>query len=120
MTIGLVPAEYEISDGYVGAMGVSYETATAATLADAIEKAAVLNKRSEDSIKTSLLAGKLVAWCEGLNYAYTHRYAGVRRKRTLPPVGLVACDCGHTVPRAQAMSASQGSSCPDCYDRMSN
>jgi hypothetical protein len=32
----------------------------------------------------------------------------------------VRCACGHTVPRAQVMSASLGTSCPDCYDRMSD
>lgn len=28
------------------------------------------------------------------------------------------CDCGHYT--AHPMNASQGTSCPDCYDRMSN
>jgi len=32
---------------------------------------------------------------------------------------LTRCDCGHTVPRNLVMSASLGTSCPDCYDRMS-
>jgi len=32
----------------------------------------------------------------------------------------VRCDCGHTVSRSHVMSASLGTSCPDCYDRMSN
>ena len=41
-------------------------------------------------------------------------------KRNLPPTRLVTCDCGHAVPSAQVMSASSGSSCPDCYDRMSD
>lgn len=34
-------------------------------------------------------------------------------------VATVLCDCGHHVPRGLKMSASLGSSCPDCYDRMS-
>lgn len=29
------------------------------------------------------------------------------------------CDCGHTVEKSLAMIASLGTSCPDCYDRMS-
>ena len=33
---------------------------------------------------------------------------------------LVRCDCGHDVPRELVMAASLGSSCPDCYDRMSD
>lgn len=40
-------------------------------------------------------------------------------KKPLPPVEMVKCDCGHTVPRCTVMSTSTGSSCPDCYDRMS-
>ena len=29
------------------------------------------------------------------------------------------CSCGHTVPVLEVMSTSSGTSCPDCYDRMS-
>jgi len=36
-----------------------------------------------------------------------------------PAEELVRCDCGHSVPRALVMSASLGSSCPDCYDNWS-
>lgn len=32
---------------------------------------------------------------------------------------MVIADCGHRIPREQVMSASFGTSCPDCYDRMS-
>lgn len=32
---------------------------------------------------------------------------------------MVKCSCGHTVPRVSVMSASMGTSCPECYDRMS-
>jgi hypothetical protein len=34
--------------------------------------------------------------------------------------GYVKCDCGHSVPASQVMSASLGTACPDCYDRMSD
>jgi hypothetical protein len=30
------------------------------------------------------------------------------------------CSCGHTVPAAWVMFASLGTSCPDCYDRLSD
>ena len=36
-----------------------------------------------------------------------------------PLVETVECSCGHTIPRSQVMNASLGSSCPDCYDRLS-
>ena len=32
---------------------------------------------------------------------------------------FIECDCGHAVPRKLVMNASLGTSCPDCYDRMS-
>ena len=35
------------------------------------------------------------------------------------PAKMIRCDCGHSVPQAQVMSASLGTACPDCYDRMS-
>ena len=33
---------------------------------------------------------------------------------------MIKCSCGHTVPASWVMSANAGSSCPDCYDRMSD
>lgn len=56
------------------------------------------------------------------------RLSGIRVERAanppapkkLQPVEMVEADCGHIIPRRQLMSASMGSSCPDCYDRMSN
>lgn len=46
------------------------------------------------------------------------RIAAARRANQ-KSVELVKCSCGHTIPRTSIMSASLGSSCPDCYDRMS-
>lgn len=37
-----------------------------------------------------------------------------------PPVDLVRASCGHTVSRAVVMSASLGTACPACYDRLSD
>lgn len=39
--------------------------------------------------------------------------------RVTMPVEMRRCDCGHTVPVGSVMGASLGTSCPDCYDRMS-
>ena len=33
---------------------------------------------------------------------------------------LVRCDCGHECEAGLVMSASLGSSCPECYDKMSD
>jgi len=35
-------------------------------------------------------------------------------------VDMVRCDCGHYCERTLVMSASLGTACPECYDRMSN
>lgn len=35
-------------------------------------------------------------------------------------VETVRCDCGHSTPIGTVMNASMGTTCADCYDRMSN
>jgi len=35
-------------------------------------------------------------------------------------VSFKKCSCGHKIPDTLVMSASMGTSCPDCYDAMSN
>lgn len=42
------------------------------------------------------------------------------RKTARKTVEIVRCDCGHDVPRRMVMNASMGTSCPRCYDRMSD
>lgn len=116
----LNPSDYEISDGFVGSMGKTYTTATEETLWDAIEKAAERGNRSTDSVVDALLNGFSVAWCDSPNYYYDHAVGHIRRKKQNVTVALVKCDCGHSVPSAQVMSASRGTSCFDCYEKMSN
>jgi hypothetical protein len=41
-------------------------------------------------------------------------------KHKQPAPVMVKCNCGHTVSKILVMSTSNGSSCPDCYDRMEN
>jgi hypothetical protein len=36
------------------------------------------------------------------------------------PAIMVRCACGHTIDSRSVMSASLGTSCAACYDRMSN
>jgi len=36
-----------------------------------------------------------------------------------PTIEMVKCSCGCTIPKDLVMSTSFGSSCTDCYDRMS-
>jgi hypothetical protein len=62
----------------------------------------------------------------GVKFKYdSDWYSNVRKYREPKPEPvtedkIVLCKCGHTVPRGQVMNASLGTSCPDCYDRMSN
>lgn len=115
------PNEYEITNGYVGSFGISYKTATAETLAEAVTAAAQRNNTTEERITEMLQNGVNVAWCDSPNYHYDHGTGYIRRKRApRPEPQLVRCDCGHSVERALVMSASLGTSCPDCYDRMSD
>ena len=120
-TPALNPADYEITDGYIGSFGLTWETAAEETLHDAVEQAAARNKVTSEAIIGYLLDGKVIAWCDSPNHYYDHGAGRIRRK-TAPkaPEKLIKCGCGHSVPRSQVMNASLGSSCPDCYDRMSS
>lgn len=114
------PSEYEITNGYVSDWGVSYATATPETLQAAIAAAAERNNTTEARITEMLQNGVKVSWCDSPNYYYDHGTGHIRRKREAKPVQLVRCSCGHSVESALVMSASRGTSCPDCYDRMSD
>lgn len=118
--IVLDPAQFEITDGYVGRLGITFDKATEQTLSDSITKAAERNNKTVEEIKEYLLGGGAVAWCDSPNYYYDHGKGIIRPKKNVKPVQLIKCDCGHSVPQSQVMNASMGSSCPDCYDRMSN
>ncbi len=52
-----------------------------------------------------------------IKHLYTRPRPAKRARKT---VEMVRCDCGHDVPRRMQMSASMGTSCPRCYDRMSD
>jgi hypothetical protein len=113
--------EYEITNGYVGSFGISYKTATPETLSEAITAAAKRNNVTEARIIEMLRGGVKVAWCNSPNHYYDHGTGYIRRKRAAQqPAKLVRCDCGRSVEPTLVMSASRGTSCPDCYDRMSD
>jgi hypothetical protein len=112
--------EYEITNGFISSFGVSYKAADPETLCAAIAAAAERNGKSEAEIKAALERGEHVAWCDSPNYYYDHGVGYIRRKRIERPVQLVRCSCGHEVEPALVMNASLGTSCPDCYDRLSD
>lgn len=56
--------------------------------------------------------------CAWLDELERQRQAAAFAKITVPPANVVA-DCGHICAETVLMHASLGTSCPDCYDRMS-
>lgn len=109
-----------ISDGYVGQFGVEFRDATADDLEKAIIGAMEIDGKSREEIVALLESGKSVRWCQSSNFYYDHNYGRIGYCRREPqPVTMVRCQCGHSVPAGQVMSASLGTSCAECYDRMS-
>lgn len=109
-----------ISNGYVGSMGKNWHTPTPDELETAIVGAMQIENKSREEIIAILESGKPVKWCRSANFYYDHSYGQIGTKRNAPTPVMVRCDCGHSVPQGQRMSASMGTSCPDCYDRMSD
>ena len=109
-----------MTDGYEGSMGKTWKTPTADDLERAIVGAMKIEGQTREQIVALLESGKAVNWCKSANFYYDHSYGKIGRRRNAPKIEMRDCDCGHTVPRSAVMSASLGSSCPDCYDRMSS
>jgi len=82
-----------------------------------ISDAADHNATTTDDIIARLEAGKRVRY-------YSDWYANIRYKPAprapRPEPQMVKADCGHWVEEGQGMSASLGTSCARCYDRMSD
>jgi len=65
-------------------------------------------------VRSALSAGKKIG--TGTDWYDKIRIKPVPRLQT---VEMKKCDCGHTIPKNLVMSANVGTSCCDCYDRMS-
>jgi len=68
----------------------------------------IVAEQTIQALGETFTVGQLQAYC-----------ATVNAQRTQRDAEMVRCDCGCTVQANQVMSASLGTSCPDCYDRMS-
>jgi hypothetical protein len=111
---------YEIHTGREGDYSPQWNECDEIDLNAAIEAAATLKQTTIDEIKILLTNGHEVAYDETSNYYYTHDMKRIRvRPAPRPQPIMVKCSCGHTIPKTSVMSASMGSSCPNCYDRMS-
>ena len=117
---GVTADQFEITDGYVSELGKTYNTATDESFTETLAKAARFNNMTEEAVFNALGCGKSVAWCKSPNYYYDHSDGVMRMKPAPRSVKMVVCDCGHSVSSSLVMSASLGTSCPDCYDRMSD
>jgi hypothetical protein len=115
---------YEMTSGYVGSMGMMWNTVDEKTANEAIDRAAKYVNVDRSKLINRLNDGNGMAVETGKqspNYYYDHGMEMIRSTyRTTPKIEIVKCSCGHSVPRHSVMSASLGTSCPDCYDRMSN
>lgn len=114
------PEIMKISTGYVGAMGMSWRTPTAEEVEKAIGGAIKIEGLSRDEIVTMLEAGETIRWCQSPNFCYDHSYGKLVTKQQTTTPSVVRCDCGHEIESRLVMNASLGTSCPDCYDRMSD
>lgn len=122
-------AQYEMTSGYVGSIGEHWEPVDEATANAAIDSAMSFLGYPEThreqflAMLNTFKNGKRLAAKTGKkspNYYYDHGMEKIRAIRTEEKPELVKCTCGHSVPRGSVMSASMGSSCPECYDRMSD
>lgn len=112
MTTATRPIQYQMSTGrWLMADGVDYSQ----TEDQVVTACAAHQGKPVEEIRALLDSGKTLRFG-------TDWYENIRREPApVAPlvVEYVKCNCGHSVPRAQVMSASMGTSCPRCYDRMS-
>ena len=81
------------------------------------EKQWVVMTRDEAFEKLSL-GGQLTTgpdWYSNIRDVEAIERIMAARRAAAPPVKMVKCSCGHTIPSGSVMSGSMGSSCPDCY-----
>lgn len=79
--------------------------------------AMAFNSLTREQVVAALESGESLKYrwdCSIRSAAQTAPVAAV-----VQAVEYVRCDCGHSVARIAVMSASRGTACPDCYDRLS-
>ncbi len=65
-----------------------------------------------------LAAGNVIRYGDDW-YAEIRDADAIRQLPVMVSRQSARCDCGHVIPTTLVMNSSRGSSCPDCYDRMS-
>ena len=121
--------DYNFSTGYVGSYGENWETPTQEQFDLCIAGAIRIEAVPREKIIEALESGKSVRWQKSSNFYYDHNYGRLynktivdarRRQQRDYPNGR-KLDCGCTVYyKSHVMCASVGTSCQNCYDRMSD
>lgn len=112
------------STGYIGSMGTTWKTPTQDDLEKALLGAMKIEGKNREEIVAILESGGQVRWCTSPNFYYDHSYGKIGTKQEPKKLDYPngrKLDCGCTVYyQSEVMSASMGTSCQNCYDRMSN
>jgi hypothetical protein len=116
---------YEMTSGYVGSMGKTWTPVDEDTANDALDRAAKFEKMDRGELIKILNDGRGCAAKTGKqspNYCYDRGMEMIRStyRKPITQPKMVRCSCGHTCEASIVMSASLGTSCPNCYDRMSD
>lgn len=83
-------------------------------------------KKTRDEIVSLLESGKEIStgddWYSSIRSLTFHKKLEAEMEKRMEDRynSFVLCDCGHSVAPLLVMGASMGSSCPDCYDDMSD
>lgn len=85
----------------------------------------VKNGVFEPALKGDEIGGYAPEYCLKMALAYKRMKTIEDERKSQPKpapktVVEIKCDCGHTVENELVMNASLGTSCPDCYDDMSD
>jgi hypothetical protein len=119
--MNIVLSNMRITNGYVDRFGLHWTVPTEAEVERAISGAMSIMGLSRDEVIAQLELGNTIRWCESPNFECDHSYGRLGTVTVRPQTRqVVRCACGHTCDKAQVMHASLGTSCPGCYDRMSN
>lgn len=108
----------KLHNGYIGSMGISWETPTPDQIEQAITGAMEIEGMTRDEVIANLKCGESLRWCRSYNFEYDHSYGMIAVDKPSTVVEMVHCDCGHTVERVHAMSSGSGTVCFDCYTGM--
>jgi len=88
-----------------------------------LNRCAKTNGLTRDEVIVALGAGRTIRNDVADWYSNCRDQDAIERIRTArraaAPATMVRCACGHSVPSVMVMTTTNGTSCPDCYYKMS-